>query len=202
MLFRSVRFEYTSVGTPQQNGRVERKFATLYGQIRSMMIDADVEEELRQKLWAEAANMAADFDNILVTNKNNKNAYELFYNKPSPKFVFILKRFGEVGYILKRDKGIKSKISNRGKKGIMIGYTKQSTGDTYRMFNLGINKITNTRDVKWSHKLIDEMTTKQRKKDGYYTASADEDELVQLRIMTIQRQYPTSNQEEVKGLET
>ena len=34
-----------------------------------MMIDAGIEEELRQKLWAEAANMAADLDNILVTNK-------------------------------------------------------------------------------------------------------------------------------------
>ena len=37
-------------------------------------------------------------------------------------------------------------------------------------------KITNTRDVKWSHKLIGEMTTEERKKDDYYTASEDEDE--------------------------
>ena len=73
-----VRFEYTSVGTPQQNGRAERKFATLYGRVRSMMIDAGIEEELRQKLWVEAANMAADLDNILVINKNNKNAYDFF----------------------------------------------------------------------------------------------------------------------------
>ena len=72
-----------------------------------------------------------------------------------------------MGYILKRDKEIKSKISNRGKKGIMVGYAKQITGDTYRMFNLSTNKITNTRDVKWSHKLIGEMTTEQRKKDNY-----------------------------------
>ena len=102
-----------------------------------------------------------------------------FYNKPTPKFAFNLKRFGEVGYILKRDKGIKSKISNRGMKGIMVGYAKQSTGDTYRMFNLSTNKITNTRDVKWSHKLIGEMTTDERKKDDYYTASEDEDESVE-----------------------
>ena len=67
-----------------------------------MMIDAGIEEELRQKLWAETANIAADLDNILVINKNNKNAYELFYNKPSPKFAFNLKRFGEVGYIVLR----------------------------------------------------------------------------------------------------
>ena len=50
-------------------------------------------KKLRQKLWAEAANMATDLDNILVINKNNKNTYELFYNKPIPKFAFNLKRF-------------------------------------------------------------------------------------------------------------
>ena len=43
----------------------------------------------------------------------------------------------------------------------MVRYTKQSTGDTYRMFNLSTNKITSTRDVKWSHRLIGEMTTEQ-----------------------------------------
>ena len=109
-----IKFEYTAVRTPQQNGRVERKFATLYGRIRPMMIDTGIEEELRQKLWTETANVATDLDNILVSNKNNKNAYEIFYNKPSPKFAFNLRRFEEVGYILKRDKGIESKISNRG----------------------------------------------------------------------------------------
>ena len=73
-----VSFEYTSVGTPQQNGRVEREFTTLYGRIRLMMIDARMEKNLRQKLWTEETNMATDLDNILVTNENNKNAYELF----------------------------------------------------------------------------------------------------------------------------
>ena len=61
----------------------------------------------------------------------------------------------------------------------MVGYTKQSTGDTYRMFNLSTNKITSTRDVKWSHRLIGKMTTEQRKKDDYYTASESEDESTQ-----------------------
>ena len=41
------------------------------------------------------------------------------------------------------------------------------------------NKITNTRDVKWSHKLIGEMATEERKKDDYYTVSEDEDESVE-----------------------
>ena len=72
------KFEYTAVGTPQQNGRIERKFATLYGRVRSMMIDAGIEEELRQKLWAEAANMCVDLNNILVNNKRERSAYQTF----------------------------------------------------------------------------------------------------------------------------
>ena len=32
-----ITFEYTAPGTPQQNGRVEHKFATLYGRLRSML---------------------------------------------------------------------------------------------------------------------------------------------------------------------
>jgi transposase InsO family protein len=32
-----IKFEYTAPNTPQQNGKIERKFATLYGKIRSLM---------------------------------------------------------------------------------------------------------------------------------------------------------------------
>ena len=87
-----------------------------------------------------------------------------------------LRIFGEVGYILKRNK-IKSEISNHGKKGIMIGYMKQSAGDTYRMFNLETNMVTNTRDVKWTKKLYGEHgKTDKNVQDDYYTASEDNDD--------------------------
>ena len=32
-----ITFEYTAPGTPQQNGRIERKFATLYGRVREIL---------------------------------------------------------------------------------------------------------------------------------------------------------------------
>ena len=44
--------------------------------------------------------MSADLDNILSNKKNYKNEYKLIYNKPNPKFVFHLRKFGEVGFIL------------------------------------------------------------------------------------------------------
>lgn len=74
-----IQLIYTVVGTPQQNGRVERKFAPLYGRIRSMIIDAGRKEHLGQKLWADAANMCVDLDNILVKKKEEKNAHQKLY---------------------------------------------------------------------------------------------------------------------------
>ena len=35
-----INFEYTGPGSPQYNGRVERKFATLYGRTRAMLNSA------------------------------------------------------------------------------------------------------------------------------------------------------------------
>ena len=63
-----------------------------------------------------------------------------FITKPSPKLVFNLGKYGEVGFILRREKVMKSKINNRGKKGILVGYVKQSTRCTYRIYNLKPNK--------------------------------------------------------------
>ena len=37
-----VTFEYTAVNTPEHNGRVERKFATLYGRVRASLNGARV----------------------------------------------------------------------------------------------------------------------------------------------------------------
>ena len=36
-LYSDIQFEYTAPGTPQQNGKVERAFAMMYGKVRSMM---------------------------------------------------------------------------------------------------------------------------------------------------------------------
>ena len=47
----NVKFEYTPPGTPQRNGRIERKFATCYGRIQACFEDAGIEEEnLKNKL--------------------------------------------------------------------------------------------------------------------------------------------------------
>ena len=56
---KGVRFEYTSSGTPQHNGVMERRFATLYGRTRSMLHFCGCPETMKLKIWAECANVSA-----------------------------------------------------------------------------------------------------------------------------------------------
>ena len=73
------RFEYTAPYTPQQNGKIERKFATLYGKIRSMLNWAKLPPQLRRRLWAQCANTATQLENIIVKAGTKQTSYELFY---------------------------------------------------------------------------------------------------------------------------
>ena len=65
-----ITFEYTAPGTPQQNGKCERKFASLYGKVRSMLNGARFTKTLRNGLWTECAAAATLEDNILATTTN------------------------------------------------------------------------------------------------------------------------------------
>ena len=64
-----IDFEYSAPDTPQQNGRVERKFATLYGRVRSMLNAAHLPAYLRSGLWAECAYTATYIDNFDCDNE-------------------------------------------------------------------------------------------------------------------------------------
>jgi len=42
-----IMFEFSGPRTPQRNGKVERKFQTLYGRICAMLDDAGLEDDVR-----------------------------------------------------------------------------------------------------------------------------------------------------------
>lgn len=71
-------FEFTAPGSPQFAGVVERKFATLYARVRSMLNSARLSPELRNGLWAEAANFATNVENCLVTGSRTASSWSLF----------------------------------------------------------------------------------------------------------------------------
>ena len=82
--FGNIQFEYTTPGTPQYNGRIERRFATLYSRVRALLNAAELPESLRGGLWAEAAARAEEDENIAVTRSRPVPAYTQFYENEMP----------------------------------------------------------------------------------------------------------------------
>lgn len=144
----NIEFEFTARETPQQNGKVERAFATLYGRMRAMMLHAKWSQEMKHKHWMEAASTATKLDNMM-NDKGAKCPYQKFYGK-SPLFEKYMRTFGEKGIVtLNPGKAIKAKLDDRGIECIFVGYATNHAGNVYRMLNPKTNKVLVTRDVRW-----------------------------------------------------
>ncbi len=85
----NIKFECTARNTPQQNGKVERDFATFYGRIRSIMNGAKWDDKRMHMLWMEAAAMATKLDSIM-NEREETSLHQKFYNE-NPAFEKYLK---------------------------------------------------------------------------------------------------------------
>jgi hypothetical protein len=145
-----IQFEFTAPYTPEQNGIVERAFATLYGRVRAMLYASAIPSEYRDGLWTECASTATYLDTILWKKTQNGSSHKMFFGY-EPKFSTNLRVFGEIGIVTDRSK-IKNKLQDRGIKCYFVGYALQHAGDVYRMFNLDTKKIMMSRDIIWLNK--------------------------------------------------
>ena len=143
--------EYTARNTPQQNGLIEVKIATVAGRARAMCNAANMDQEIRHFIADEALSHATDLDNLIVDSLHDKTRFERF-GLPIPKWAAtgLIKTFGEAG-IVKRGKG--SKLQDRGVPMIFVGYAANHAHDCYRMWNPVSKQITETRDVIWLHRM-------------------------------------------------
>jgi len=149
----NINFEFTARMTPQQNGKVERAFATLYGRMRAMMNGAKWNDEMKQAHWMEAASTATKLENIL-NEKGSKTPYYAFYNE-NPDYEANLRTFGELGIVTETPgQSIKSKLQDRGIKCMFVGYASNHAGNVYRMLNLKTKRVILSRDVRWLNTFI------------------------------------------------
>jgi hypothetical protein len=130
----SIKLEFTSPETPEQNGQVERSFATLWGRVRAMLTRAGVPQELREKLWAECASTATKLSNI-IPKKNGKSALFEYYGE-EPGYTNELRLFGEIGTKLSKLYGLPDKLSNKGSHCMFVGFAEDHPRDTYRVLDL------------------------------------------------------------------
>ena len=107
----NISFEYTPRDTPQHNGVVERKYATLYSRMRTTMTRAGFPSALRTILWDECALTMTLLDNILLTPQTSTSSYEKIYNHTS-KISQELRVFGEIGIVKTDYNPITTKLKN------------------------------------------------------------------------------------------
>ena len=170
----NIKFEFTARETPQQNGKVERAFATLYGRMRAMMTAVKWDDEMKHKFWMEAAATATKLDTIM-NEKGKQSPYQAFYNQ-SPLFEKHLRTFGEVGIMtLKPGRTIKSKLGDRGIKCLFLGYAANHAGNVYRVLNLETKMVMISRDVKWL-KTFDINNNSQETNNDLGDNNADDDD--------------------------
>ena len=153
-----IKFEYTAPGTPQQNGRVERKFQTLYGRVRAILLSSGVNGTLRKRLWAEAANTATDLENILYKQGKNGSSFQQFFGKGVKSLVpSSIQKFGEMAVITDQGK-IKAKLDDRGKTCIWLGYAKDHAIGTHRIYNPKTKAVILSRNVVFLRKSLRECS--------------------------------------------
>jgi hypothetical protein len=153
-----ITFEYTAPGTPQQNGKVERKFATLYGRIRATLNALKAPEELRTSLWAEAANKATFDDGFLVKRRGDKPAYDKFFGKSS-NLVPFMRCFGEMA-VLTSKSVIAGKSHNKGVEAMFVGYAKDHAPGVYRFYCFETKSIRESRDWRFLNQLYPQWIRK------------------------------------------
>jgi hypothetical protein len=80
----TIQFEFTARNSPEFNGKIERKFAIIFGRIRVNYNAAGLTKKLRDKLWGEACMTAIDVENLLVSCHHDDPSYREFYKKDLP----------------------------------------------------------------------------------------------------------------------
>ena len=146
----TTKFEFTAPNTPQQNGKIERKFATLYGKMRAMLNGAKLIPYFREKIWAQCAKLSTQLENIISKSNGEDSAHKKFYGN-NPSWIKNLRTFGEIG-ILNDGRKIKGKLNNRGFPAMFIGYPEDHTSNVYQFINLEKQSMVLSRNVTWLNK--------------------------------------------------
>jgi hypothetical protein len=89
-----VQFKFKAPDTPQQNGKIDRKLATLYG-VRATLNEAEFYMASSPRHVACCALLIIKLDNALISSDVHLSPYELFHDY-NPAWLPHLHSFGEI----------------------------------------------------------------------------------------------------------
>jgi hypothetical protein len=104
------KFELTALDSPQQNGKVERKFATIYGRVWAMLNEAEFDWPLRHAMWAYASLHPTKLDNLFTRPDTHLSPVYMYYGH-TPEWTKHLHSFGKI-IIVKSTTKMKAKLAN------------------------------------------------------------------------------------------
>jgi hypothetical protein len=178
----SIKHEFSSPYTPQQNGVVERKNRTLLDMAR-IMLD---EYKTSDWFWAEAVNTACYAINRLYLHQIlKKTSYELLTGKKPNVSYFRV--FGSKCFILVK-RGRKFKFAPKAVEGFLLGY--DSNTRAYRVFNKSSGLVEVSCDI-----VFDETNGSQVEQVDLDELGDEEASCVALRNMSIGDVCPKESKE-------
>ena len=134
-----ILLQTSCTGTPQQNGRVERKHKHILEVARALRFQAS----LPLKFWGECVLTATYLINITPTPKlSGKCPYEILFKK-LPSYSH-LRVFGSLCYALNSNKS-KDKFESKAVRCVFLGYPHSQK--SYKVFDLEKHKLFVSRDV-------------------------------------------------------
>ena len=115
-----------------------------------MLIQAGIDSMGNREFWCEVISTATKLDNIMVRPERAKSPHTLFYGKDA-KYMKCMRTFGEMAVVaIHEGKKMRSKLDNRGKTCMFVGYAEDHSGNVYRFLNIHTRRIIMSRDVIWS----------------------------------------------------
>jgi hypothetical protein len=144
----NVQIEFTAPYTPHQNGIVECKFVTIRDRNSAAMIKARFSEESQGLLWAESASTHVRLPNIVCNSGDMAMCPDWKFYGKKPTIYAHLIEFGRIAWVKLGKKP--AKLDIKATKCIMIGYSADHAGDTYRMYNPSTKKVINSRNIRWA----------------------------------------------------
>ena len=119
------------------------------GRAIAMVIQAGIDSKGKGEFWCEGISTATKLDNIMVRPERTKPPHTLFYGEDA-KYMKYMRTFGEMAVVgIYEGKTIRSKLDNRGKTCMFVGYAEDHAGDVYRFLNIHTKRIIMSRDVGW-----------------------------------------------------
>ena len=128
----------------------------LTGRARAMLIQAGIDSKDKGEFWCEVISIATKLDNIMVRPERTKPPHTLFYSKDA-KYMKYMRTFGEMAVVaIHEGEKMRSKLDNRGKTCMFVGYAEDHARDAYRFLNIHTKRSIMSRDVRllniiWKH---------------------------------------------------